>query len=1097
MHLHRVFALLACLPLAPIALTGCGRGSSSGSLSEALVAGAPSGLSYSDARAVYNAGRAIPPNVASVSGAGLVFTIAPSLPAGLAIDPASGEIRGTPLRSSTTRPYVVTAANALGSTSSTLRLTVVEFGLTLEPNQRGEASEVRLLGAEWGRLVDVWSREASGAEILRARDVLVGDHVGASGGLLTLATNVATGAQRLVVDAPFGSVEFANAYDVARASTIPIAPAGIGAFPPFSMVARNGAIALRFDDLVDPATIGSQTVELFTGVPAVAAFGARVLADPTHGGVADRNHDGVYETYPTRVLVDLATSDFEAAASSPPLAVNWLGLPAATSVNVANVLVRLPTVVDAPSGQVQVLENLAGNAVSFTASGPNDPTSPTLDVVRAFRSGGEAATVGDAYDGALRDDSGPRIVGLRDGAVTGVTPDLALGGSGVRIDLSYAVASCATRLFPGDTVLVGAAAAEVVETSAAPVGAALAGVRARLVTRAALSTGSAQLVARFDPTAHAGKEACFVTFAPAASSPPAAGVSPAARIVLRFDDPLDGSTVRANENVRIARTASATSASDVVPCAAESTGDARRVELAPTLPLEHTTGAAERYWAEVLATNALEGLAGGALTAGLSVPFDLAPGAPSVTSDGLVLRFASNDELFADGKTELRGSFLFDFQTTELVARPVVRFAAVADRTQPVPGLMTPFGIGAQTPLSSFGSKLQAVWRYCDVGLALLDETTYDVDVEGMAWAPVGGSVIADQFDRFEISLAHSLRLPDETVDATLLPQYPDSGLVATYASNVLDPVNDPLRTVHPGAHGHVGYTVSPSEVFLSSTGTPMVPFPLNRGIPATQYSYYTWRDTSLRARGGTAQSPGVELPIVSAATGQPHVTYYAGGAVPTFGLPLLMEFRCYPDSGALGLNAFDVSLAANSSPRPNFRAFSTGGIDANGAVVTKNPDLEPVADGGFNSGSIPPGQPTLPVDNVFHLGQLDLVTRISRVHSVWFDSGLASPSYAVPSVAPSDAAQPAGTQVIFDYRGATSVSNALLRTDASKIDAYGDKALGVPGADPVFLNGNAGWSSSLATLNGARYFQVRITLVANAATSERPSLDSVGFAWQ
>ena len=32
-------------------------------------------------------------------------------------------------------------------------------------------------------------------------------------------------------------------------------------------------------------------------------------------------------------------------------------------------------------------------------------------------------------------------------------------------------------------------------------------------------------------------------------------------------------------------------------------------------------------------------------------------------------------------------------------------------------------------------------------------------------------------------------------------------------------------------------------------------------------------------------------------------------GQVPTIGLPLMMEFRCYPDSGALGLTGETVSL--------------------------------------------------------------------------------------------------------------------------------------------------------------------------------------------
>src|SRR5205085_495226 len=78
-------------------------------------------------------------------------------------------------------------------------------------------------------------------------------------------------------------------------------------------------------------------------------------------------------------------------------------------------------------------------------------------------------------------------------------------------------------------------------------------------------------------------------------------------------------------------------------------------------------------------------------------------------------------------------------------------------------------------------------------------------------------------------------------------------------------------------------------------------------------------------------------LPV--APTAMPGVPFGIPGAVqvadvvPSIGLPLLMEFRTYPDDGALGLNLFDVGQVVLNG-RPNVRAFSTGGV-ATGGVIT------------------------------------------------------------------------------------------------------------------------------------------------------------------
>ena len=81
-------------------------------------------------------------------------------------------------------------------------------------------------------------------------------------------------------------------------------------------------------------------------------------------------------------------------------------------------------------------------------------------------------------------------------------------------------------------------------------------------------------------------------------------------------------------------------------------------------------------------------------------------------------------------------------------------------------------------------------------------------------------------------------------------------------------------------------------------------------------------------------------------------------------------------------------SLAANSSSKPYFRAFSTGGIDTSGNTVLVQPDNEDSANGGFNPFSLPnPGAPTPGRDDAFYFGAVDFVTRVSRSHSVWYET--------------------------------------------------------------------------------------------------------------
>jgi hypothetical protein len=319
--------------------------------------------------------------------------------------------------------------------------------------------------------------------------------------------------------------------------------------------------------------------------------------------------------------------------------------------------------------------------------------------------------------------------------------------------------------------------------------------------------------------------------------------------------------------------------------------------------------------------------------------------------------------------------------------------------------------------------------------------------VVGLHWSPARGQAISDFFERFEIRLMHSNKLPDEQRRApvTGAVKYPISGLwegPIPYAKNLLDDPESPEVVMHPR---ELGYRIDPVDLTHSPIGTPLMPWPINRsGGPLVSF---TWRDTAAIARGGNY---GAGVPL-DAEVGFPTnlqnvIGSFAGpGDVPTVGLPLLMEFRCYPSQTAIGLNPLAIDLATSSSAAPNFRAYSTGGFNTIGQRVTKDPDLELAPTGGFNPNGVPPGRPTTrSADNSLYLGQLDYVVRVSRVHTIWIDTNSSTTRFVEPVIEPTESARPPGTRIVVEYRGAQQFDSADQRPfNARTLTAYGDPTVG------------------------------------------------------
>jgi hypothetical protein len=312
------------------------------------------------------------------------------------------------------------------------------------------------------------------------------------------------------------------------------------------------------------------------------------------------------------------------------------------------------------------------------------------------------------------------------------------------------------------------------------------------------------------------------------------------------------------------------------------------------------------------------------------------------------------------------------------------------------------------------------------------------------------------------------------------------------YADNILRGPGGGQKIVHPR---QLGYRIDSADIFVNPTGTFLIPFPLNRG--GGELSTYTWRDTAALDKHGIG---GAGIPM-NIETGPPlfletGVGSVAGpGLVPSIGLPLLWEIRCYPSNSGLGLNSLDVSIPINTYCEPSFRAFSTGGFDTTGAAVVKDPDLEIFPSGGFNPSSSPPGRATLlNTDSIFYMGELDLVTRVSRSHTIWIDTVLASPTFFPPILEPRPDDQPAGTLIVLEYRGAVEFAPGT-GTDpfnSQALDAYGDLGDG----QVTFFQDVATWTDDIRDLDGARYFQIRLSFFNNIESGQNAELDSLGLAW-
>ncbi|MEQ1892705.1 MAG: Ig-like domain-containing protein, partial [Planctomycetota bacterium] len=650
----------------------------------------------------------------------------------------------------------------------------------LDPHRGGAAARMHLAEVLWGRLADVHALLTDGSVDPEPehRDLLIKESVQSDGLDYRLEVNPISQRTRLVVQrvrgAPDeGSGTFEALVARAKENLLPVLPrdesssTGVA-----SLVPRNGTLALRFDDLLsdddEQAEALIDLVRLQTGYPPSTPLNARLLFDPNHGGIAQG------EFHSTRVLVDFAITAEEAADSPYELAVNALGLPASLPADSrANVSLRLPTRLDPSAGIFRLLTNLVGAPLDRRDDGPYDPLRGEL--VRAFRSGrGD-----DGNNGFVLDLNKPALIGAWPITIDAAFPDPS-GPPGRQwvLDLQFET-PCRRALAEGDVLSVGAFLLEPVEPSLEPDSEGrLVSARLRLLNEEPLSNGGALLGGGLFQTTFSVSSlvptGCWISLSPPAGSPPTDDVAPESQIVLRFSEPMDPGSVDPFGTLRLARGRGndPVRPSTIVVANAIGSPDLRTFRLSPLLPLAFD--ASGEYNLALLSTaEGVTDLGGNGLAGGPApIPIHVDPAAQRFTNGGVVLRFDAVDELEPIGKDDLRGQIFYDLARGVIRGRSPSFEGFPADQSNPVPSIMIPFLPGVQTPLSGLGSKMQAVWRYCDLGWFVEDESKHNLDVVGLNWSPAGGTVLSDFFERFELRLAHSRRLPDEarTFTGTFFP---------------------------------------------------------------------------------------------------------------------------------------------------------------------------------------------------------------------------------------------------------------------------------------------------------------------------------------
>ncbi|MDA1260456.1 MAG: hypothetical protein O3A20_07510 [Planctomycetota bacterium] len=994
----------------------------------------------------------------------------------------------------------------------------------------GSTTALTLDSASWGRLVRILDQ----AGLLVESEVMIHPELTSQSGKYLLTIDPATQEDTLRILATSGSATFDTLRSQASAG-LPQITEKTGSQPaPFSRIARNAAIRLEFSRALDASTVNSTTIQIFAGNPPTLAFTGRYV-------VKEENGKGV-------VYVDPTVTALQAANSAIPQ--NAVGFPAAQDTTSANLIVRVPTEPDPLAGQPLALKSIGGLRPSLKSQSEAHDTAfdGAVTLVRAMRTGNET----EDYRGFLRDDRRPNLIGVFNATINSV---ISASATSAEFTFTQTLVGC-RPVTPkvGDLFEVGTSllvTTQVLDNSDPANYRVMASVESGGLTAGASNLG-ARYTTRYD-VADAALQVCFLQIQPVPFNPPSNRIDPHSTITIRFDEPVDPDSVTsmgtfvitsfedtANPNTKELRETAwfrQSNTSETVGAyidrqrgydlrlLATGTDDVNSEYSGRIMfgPIEVANGSTQFTLSPIggfsevnpdaflafavslregpegirdLAGNPLELVDFVAGTPGQTFqiqPLDSAGGVQGGTLAQLQTSyygfFGGLLDENEDGLAEYAGQVTVD--PGKITSRPPSRFSRAADVNSQSVGARSQ-GTNQPDPLNPAGAVTMHAYRPQDFGFGYPDPSEHNMDVEGFAWSPASGVVFDETYPIFTLSVMHGNSLPDEAFDpVSQLPIWPGSGMTANaYDDNILGfPTVDEVEVFRS--------VYAPRSINLySQNGVIYLPF------PAFEQSY-TWRDTSIPQTflGGTQASIGSpnQQYLVDNGLGAP---FWAPETVPSIGLSLLLRFRCYPFADRLGLNQFTTTQMQPTSALPAFRMFSAGGQDGSSQWFRVQPD-NPSQGGTAPSGGFLPGGARTPTqfDTLLYWLNSDFVVRVSRVYTHWFDFGDVLDAGAVRGVIlePENPDQPSGTSLLIEYRGSVQVDHmgnplinpSPLTTADLPFDGYGD-SLGIgtvstPGA----------WTTNFADLEGQqfKYFQVRVTFIANADLGTQPKLDGLGIA--
>jgi hypothetical protein len=998
-------------------------------------------------------------------------------------------------------------------------------------------STLTLEDMQWGRLVDVF--DSTG--LLVESNVLIRESVQSDGVIYELSLNPITQRETLTIALEEGTAQFNSAYTAATNGLASLQSKGFDAPPPFTKVARNGCIQLVFSEYLDPATVDRQTIQVLVGTSAETLQSLELRYIVKEGIGQDGQPKGL-------VILDPTISRLESETYSIPE--NGVGFPASVGQVNPNVKIRIPTARNPFLNQNMLLTNKSGTQTFDVVRDSNgtsilephefagfDPVS-----VRSFRTGNNY----DVFNGFLIDNLRPDLIVTQGVTISSVTE------AGYLRTLTYAIDAVGCRpITPkvGDVHEVGDALVQInsvvsaVDDSAYVVtGTLLSGTLS-----AGASALSGFLTTKYT-VADAPVQFCFVTITPSPASFPATEVDPFATFSVRFSEPIDVGTVRSLDSMVLASTdntnveilddewnqvggemvadyidrlpgfSPGAGSGAIMFGPVSASGDAQGFTMAPVAGVSDPFGFGA---AQQISLALRDGSSGILDLSGNPMNFSGFVAGHSTQTEGQLTLDTSGAGVPADNYFALRGNGADEDndQAPEyagqlgpqlgdgvLRGRSLTRFSCQADQTNQYVGQRLKFTSGIMTPLVPSGAVMMTVWAYHHLGFGLTSNSEFNLDVEGLNWSPFEGVLFDDTFARYSVALAHSRRFPDDYINPmTGYPDHKNSGLRRLTSNNFDENIYGYGQ--NPNTYADLdevvcfdsSYSISTINRFQTSGGVWMYPWP-------DFTSTYTWRDTSYpKPNGGSLEGGnpldgwGVPPRTISGAPPTYNKGYY-----PSIALPLLMRYRCYPRGGEWGFNGFQVQIMVGSSNIPAFRVFSAGGQDTAPTWQLVSPDLPPKGTnpyGGYVTSGPTQGSVTKGFGPELYWGQVDFVTKVSKIYTHWFDFGGDLQSLSSVTLEPTSTQANPGTSVLVDYRATTLVQDSGCTNLASPLDdassgfdAYGDYDNTACGN----VDQPTDWSDDAADLvaSGKRFFQLRFTFVANIDQDLEAELDAFGFAY-